>query len=75
MIDPTQLDYALPDGTALADATGAQIGNVAAWLNAVADRLRPEETPAEWMTDAQNPTGRAAWRRKPKPPFGGHDRQ
>ena len=68
MIDPTQQDFALPDGTALADATGEQIRNVADWLNAVADQLRPEQTPTAWMTGAREPHGRAKWRLEPTSP-------
>jgi len=69
MIDPTQLDFAPPDGTALADATGERIRNVADWLNAVVDQLRPEQTPANWMTGTREPHGRAAWRPEPQPPI------
>ena len=68
MIDPSQLGFKLPDGTALRDATGAEIRQVSAWLAAVADQLRPEETPTLWMNGVA-PHGRAAWRPEPQPPI------
>jgi len=68
MIDPTQLDWKLPSGVALADATGAEIRQVSAWLAAVADQLRPEESPSSWMNGAA-PHGRAEWRPTPQPPI------
>ena len=64
------MNFALPDGTALADATGEQIHNVADWLNAVADQLRPEQTLAEWISGPQNHNGRAKWRPEPQSPVG-----
>lgn len=45
MIDPTQLDFLLPDGTKLRDATGAQCRNAGEWLLAIAYQLKPHETP------------------------------
>jgi hypothetical protein len=45
MIDPSKLDFVLPDGTKLRDATGAQMPECE-WLLAIADQLKPHETPS-----------------------------
>ena len=46
MIDPSQLDFVLPDGTRLRDATAKQCERVGEWLLAIARQLQPHETPS-----------------------------